>query len=253
MHRALIFALAATTIGVTPLSAAAESDAKSTRVTRTLDPAVEYVDKVVGSATAPDLARVREDSFSIALANPPTPDYPVIEVNVTHVLRAGVARADVVERTTTWTAGQFNAWNAFWTPVSIVDPFFWLDKDVNPIALSQHVAAEQRIKRVMKFIAAPVPDLGSGVEDFSAPASHVQLFLDAGARGASAAIVETDKDGHWQGSVADILRQLQVAPSPTQPPQPIRIQILATSGAGKPLILEIPAALQAANTSVPPQ
>jgi hypothetical protein len=232
-------------------AAAADAAPKPGAPTRTLDPNVVYVDKVVGQTRVADMGRVQEDRLAVAMNTSPSVEFPMIDLTVTHVLRAGGARADVVERTTIWSAGKFNASNVLWAPVAVVDPFFWLDRDNNPIAMAQHASADQRIKRTMKFVGAPVADSASGVEDFSGPAAHAQLFVDAGAQGASGVVVETDREGHWQGQVAEVLRQLQIAPGAAG--QPIRLEIQPISGPGAPVYVDIPADVAASRAGSLPQ
>jgi hypothetical protein len=175
---------------------------------KTLDPGMVYSDKIVGSVETPDPGRVESDRIELRLGHDDASDEPGITLQAIHVLKAGVAKADVIERTTSWTAGNFNASNAFWAPIAVADPFFWLDSKNNPIALGSHVSADQKVRRVMRYVGAPVAEPDAPVRDFSEPASHVSLFVEADAPVSSGFFVETDGDGRWRASGDDIVRAL---------------------------------------------
>jgi hypothetical protein len=139
---------------------------------------------------------------------------------VTHHIKAGMAHADVVERTSTWSAGSFSATKVIAAMIGFADPLVWL-MGGNPVHDAEHVAATERTKNVMRFETSPVPVVAGAVQDFASPGGRQPVLIEAVSSDGkvdTGIIMETDRDGNLTVPIKDLLAQLQIDPAPFVPP-----------------------------------
>jgi len=185
-------------------------------------PGTSYVDKVVGGVDVPDIRNVVSDNTVIAIGTPPSAANPVVVLTVTHHIKAGLAHADVVERTTTWSSGSFSPGNVIAAAIGFADPLVWL-MGGNPIHDAEHIAASERTKNVMRFEAPPVPVAAGAAQDFDSPVVNQSVLIEAVSSDGkvdTGEIVETDRDGNLAIPVKALLAQLQIDPAQFVPPPP---------------------------------
>ena len=232
-------------------------------------PGVKYTDKVVGQADAPDLAHVTADTTTLRLGPAPSAQSPVLTIDVSRNLTAGVVHVDVVERTTIFTAGSFSTSMGVAAVIGFADPLVWV-MGGNPIHDAQHTAAQERIRSVMRFEANPRPDPDQPSRSFSSPLANQPVIVEAISSDGTidaATVLRTDREGHIEAPLKPLMAQLHINPmvmlapllaqarapapaatpeagAPAAPPAPptLTFKVSLASGAADPGEVQAPAA-----------
>jgi len=174
---------------------------------------VKYVDKIVGEATVPDIAHPLSVEYHLQVLSISSADYPLITLKATQHLTAQMVHVDLIERTTTWTAGSFNPWAVLGTALD-ADPLVWL-MGVNPIHNVKQIAANERIRNTMRLESNPVRVVGQSPQSLDLPASGCAILIEAISTEAQierSTIIRAQNDGTARISLKDLFAQLNIKP-----------------------------------------